>query len=108
MGWEVWTKQERKPPSRYFPKGYVKTRIGFFCNTADTSFGPVLYIGESWKGVNEEEIRNHFYEAFSQAAEELHDPNSGEPIVDARCCETGQLREIAQRAIEIMEAEVTV
>ena len=113
MGWEIWTKQERNPPSRYLPKGYVKTRIGFFCNTGDSSFGPVLYIGERWKGAKEEDIRNHFYEAFSQAAKELHDPNShprsksGKPKVDARCYTNTDLREIAQRAIEIMEAEVT-
>ena len=108
MGWEIWTKQERKPPSRYFPKGNVKTRIGFFCNTGDSSFGPVLNIGERWKGAKEEDIRNHFYEAFSRAAKELHDPNSGKPKVDARCyTNKGHLRKIAQRAIEIMEAEVT-
>ena len=108
MGWGIWTKQERYPPSQPFPKGHVSTMMGFYCNTGDVSFGPVLYIGERWKGANEIDIRNQFYKAFSQAAKELHDPNSGKPKVDARCyTETGQLRKIAQRAIEIMEAEVT-
>ena len=117
MGWEIWTKQERYPPSQHFPKGYVKTRMGFFCISGDKSFGPVLYIGERWRGANEKDIRNQFYKAFSQAAKELHDPDSlngaGKPKgewtdfwVDARCYEGNRvhLRKIAQRAIEIMEA----
>ena len=119
MGWGIWTKQERYPPSQVFPKGIVSTRMGFFCNTGDVSFGPVLHIGERWEGANEKDIRNQFYKAFSQAAKELHDPDSfngaGKPKgewtdiwLDARCyTKTGQLRKIAQRAIEIMEAEVT-
>ena len=38
MGWEMWFKSG---------DGY-SARMGFFCNTSDKSFGPVLYVGSGW------------------------------------------------------------
>ena len=41
MAWEIWQQQ-----ASFYPDDddkHTTYRIGFFCNTSDVSFGPVLY-----------------------------------------------------------------
>tara|TARA_Y100000748_G_C15366910_1_gene438088 strand:+ start:193 stop:759 length:567 start_codon:yes stop_codon:yes gene_type:complete len=49
MGWEVW-----------HDEGDSYGRIGFFCNTADVSFGPVIYTGSGFD-------KAQFYELWEKA-----------------------------------------
>tara|TARA_B100000131_G_scaffold308223_1_gene337329 strand:+ start:563 stop:1123 length:561 start_codon:yes stop_codon:yes gene_type:complete len=49
MGWEVW-----------YDEGNSYGRMGFFCNTADVSFGPVIYTGGGFD-------KSQFYELWDKA-----------------------------------------
>jgi len=42
MGWEMWFKTGTAFGA------VLSDRMGFFCNTGDSSFGPVFYIGKGW------------------------------------------------------------
>ena len=50
MAWEVWQKQ-----AGYNPEGedkHATYQVGFFCNTMDVSFGPVVYFEVSMEYID--------------------------------------------------------
>lgn len=70
MGWELWAKETT----------YGWTQIGFFCNTADESFGPVVSAevdtekcGSAWV---RREIYNRWDEAVRFIRMNVSDPRS--------------------------------
>lgn len=60
MGWEMWVYPD-------FDSSCY-SRVGFFCNTADVSFGPVCYI---YYGINSMVEIGVFMRQFYEAWEEL-------------------------------------
>ena len=68
MSWEIWQDQ-----ASFYPDGddkHTTYRIGFFCNTADVSFGPVLYFDV---GMGFEDARDEIYSRWDTI-----DPRRGE------------------------------
>jgi hypothetical protein len=60
MGWELWNKET----------DYGWTHFGFFCNTADESFGPVLGVERDFGG-DLAYARSRFYEHWEQASRDV-------------------------------------
>jgi hypothetical protein len=60
MSWEIWQDQ-----ANWYPDAddkHTTYRIGFFCNTMDVSFGPVLYFDVS---MGFENAKEEIYEKWS-------------------------------------------
>lgn len=68
MAWEVW----------YMPlNDYGYGKLGFYCNTADVSFGPVVYVSYSYDARTViSAMYEHWNEACSQVTGMVQDPRS--------------------------------
>ena len=76
MGWEVW-----------HDEGDSYGRIGFFCNTADVSFGPVIYTGSGFD-------KPQFYELWEMAS-----------LPDARTMNESELVSKARHIVRLSDWE---
>ena len=67
MSWEIWQDQ-----ASWYPESddkHTTYRIGFFCNTADVSFGPVMYFDVSMRF---DDAKDEIYQKWSAT-----DPRNG-------------------------------
>tara|TARA_Y100001951_G_scaffold82841_1_gene71514 strand:+ start:180 stop:446 length:267 start_codon:yes stop_codon:yes gene_type:complete len=67
MSWEIWQDQ-----ASWYPESddkHTTYRIGFFCNTADVSFGPVMYFDVS---MSFDDAKDEIYQKWSAT-----DPRNG-------------------------------
>jgi hypothetical protein len=90
MAWEVW----------YMPledHGYGK--LGFFCNTADICFGPVVYVSYSY---DVDTVVNAIYDHWDEACREIVDV----PI-DPRSMtmDDHQIYQVARKCLVMAELE---
>jgi len=76
MGWEVW-----------HDEGDSYGRIGFFCNTADVSFGPVIYTGTGFD-------KSQFYQLWDKAN-----------LPDARSMDEGELSSKSRHLVRLSNWE---
>ena len=81
MAWEVWQKQ-----AGYNPEGedkHATYQVGFFCNTVDVSFGPVVYFEVSME--------------YTDAREEIY---AKWDTIDPRSCDNDQIYDELQRIMK--------
>ena len=89
MAWEVW----------YMPiDEYAYGKLGFFCNTADISFGPVVYVDYSYDVATvRRAIYEHWDEACRQVTGMAQDPRS--------MSDEHRIHDVAKRCLVLAELE---
>ena len=90
MAWEVW----------YMPiDEYAYGKLGFFCNTADISFGPVVYVDYSYDVAT---VRRAIYEHWDEACREIVDvPKDPRDMT----MNDRQIHDVAKRCLVLAELE---